>query len=138
MTGNVTPFPGGPGGIPPQQPAMMVNPAFQQWLQMKQAWDAENQKRQQQFEQACAIIKADAAHSFKIDIEADSTVAADEQAEKASRVEFLEGITPFLEVVVPALMSNPALAPLAKELGMFAVRAYPASRSLEDAFETAF
>src|SRR6185437_9560864 len=138
MTGNVTPFPGAPGGMPPQQPAMMPNPAFQQWLQMKQACDAENERRQKQFAQACEGIKEDAAASFKIDIEADSTVAADEDAEKAARTEFLKEITPFLEVVVPSLMANPALAPLAKELGMFAVRAFPASRSLDDAFETAF
>jgi len=138
MTGNVTPFPPQPGGMPPQQPAMTVNPAYLQWLQVKQVWEAENAKRQQQFLQACEIIKEDAVSSYKIDIEADSTVAADEQAEKDARVEFLKEITPFLEVVVPGLMGNPALAPLAKELGMFAVRAFPASRSLEDAFETAF
>lgn len=137
MTG-LPPQLGAPGSMPPAQPAMMPNPAFQQWLQIKQAWDAENERRQKQFVQACELIKEDAAASFKIDIEADSTVAADENAEKDARIEFLKEITPFLEVVVPGLMGNPALAPLAKELGMFAVRAFPASRSLEDAFETAF
>ena len=138
MTGNVTPFPPQPGGMPPQQPAMTVNPAYLQWLQIKQAWEAENAKRQKQFLQACEIIKEDAVSSYKIDIEADSTVAADEQAEKLARTEFLKEITPFLEVVVPGLMGNPVLAPLAKELGMFAVRAFPAAKDLEDAFETAF
>jgi hypothetical protein len=138
MTGNVTPFPGGPGGLPPQPPPMMPNPAYQQWLQVKQAWEAEQARRQKQFLAACDIIRDDTVASYKIDIEADSTVAADEQAEKDARIEFLKEITPFLEVVVPGLMGNPALAPLAKELGMFAVRAFPASRSLEDAFETAF
>src|SRR6185437_14139876 len=127
-----------PGGMPPRQPAMMLNPAFAQWMQVKQAWDAENAKRQKQFEQACELIKEDAAASYKIDIEADSTVAADEQAEKETRVEFVKEITTFLGVAVPGLLATPDLAPLAKSIGMFVVRAFPASRDLEDAFETAF
>lgn len=122
----------------PMQPGMMVNPAFVEWAQQAQAWTTEKQKRQQDFESACALIKSDAAKRFKIDIEADSTIAADEQAEKQARTEFLTAITPFLETVVPGMMANPALAPLGKEIGMFAVRAFKVSRQLEDAFETAF
>ncbi len=121
----------------PQPPAMMPNPAFQQWMQVKQAWDAETQHRQQQFMAACTLLKEDAAKSYKIDIEADSTVAADEQAEKQSRTEFLQAMTPFLEGMVPIMQQSPSLAPLISELIMFGVRAFPTSRSLEDAFETA-
>jgi len=131
---NVMPF---PGMMPQQQPQMMLNPAFQQWMQLKQAWDAETQRRQKQFEDACALIRSDAAKSYKIDIEADSTVAADEQAEKEARTEFLKAIVPFMEVMVPQMQQNPAIAPLAAEMIKFAFNAFPASRQLEDALETA-
>jgi hypothetical protein len=126
-----------PPGMPPQQPPMQLNPAFAQWMQQKQAWDAETQRRQQQFMTACQIISDDAAKSYKIDIEADSTVAADEQAEKQSRTEFVEAITPLMVQMVPIMQQNPAIAPLVSEVIMFAVRAFPTSRQLEDAFETA-
>ncbi len=124
-------------GAPPPQPAMMPNPAFQQWMQLKQMRDAEMQRRQKQFMAACQLIKEDAAKAYKIDIEADSTVAADEQAEKQSRTEFLQAITPFMEAMVPLAQSNPDFKPLISELIMFGVRAFPTSRQLEDAFETA-
>jgi hypothetical protein len=126
-----------PGMMPPQQPPMQVNPAFLQWMQQKQQWDAETQRRQKQFTAACQLISEDAAQSFKIDIEADSTVAADEQEEKKSRTEFLQVMTPFLEAMIPIAQQNPPLLPLVTELVMFGVRAFPTSRQLEDAFETA-
>jgi hypothetical protein len=116
---------------------MQINPAFLQWAQQKQAWDAETQRREKQFVSACQLISEDAAKSFKMDIEADSTVAADEQAEKQSRTEFLQAITPFMETMIPLAQQNPALVPLISELTMFAVRAFPTSRQVEEAFETA-
>lgn len=134
--GNVVPFQGGMG-LPPQQPAMMLNPAFAQWMQMKQAWDAENEKRHQKFLAACALIKEDAGKSYKIDIEADSTVAADEEAEKAARTEFLRAIVPFMEVLVPQMQQNPALRSLGAEMIKFAFHAFPSSRQLEDALDQA-
>lgn len=127
-----------PQAQPPQPMGMVPNPAFMQWQQDAQAWVAERDRRQKEFNDACALLKEDAPTRFKIDIEADSTIAADEEAEKKSRVEFLSEITPFLETVIPGMMANPALAPLAKEIGMFAVRGFKVSRPLEEAFENAF
>lgn len=127
------PMPLGPQ-MPPQ---MQINPAFLQWMQVKQAWDDETQKRQQQFMAACQLLSEDAAKSYKIDIEADSTVAADEAEEKKSRTEFMQAVTPFMEAMIPLAQMTPALAPLVSELLLFTVRGFKVSRSLEDAFETA-
>ncbi len=121
----------------PPAPPMVVNPAFLQWMQLKQMHDAETQKQQQKFLAACALIKEDAAKSYKIDIEADSTVAADEEAEKAARTEFLRAIVPFMEVIIPQMAQNPALQPLGAEMIKFAFHAFPSSRQLEDALDTA-
>ncbi len=118
-------------------PPMVPNPEFEKWAQEAQAWIAEKQKREQQFQAAYELVKSDAAKSYKIDIEADSTIAADEQAEKQARTEFLQAITPFIATVLPLMRQDPALAALGKEVILFGVRAFPISRSLEDAFETA-
>ena len=134
--GGPGPAPLSPGLGPP--PGMMINPDFMRWRQMAAAWQAERQRRELQFLSACNVIRRDASTGFKIDIEADSTVAADEQAEKMARTEFLQAIMPMLQMVVPEIQQNPAIAPLVKSLVMFGVRAFPAARSLEDSFEQAF
>ena len=41
-----------------------------------------NAQKQQAFDEACALIKSDGLHGFKLDIEADSTIAPDEDAER--------------------------------------------------------
>ncbi len=135
MSAPVPQSPMGLGAPPP--PAMVPNPAYAQWAQTAQAWLAEKQQRQQQFMAACQLISSDAIQRFKIDIETDSTVAADEQEEKRSRTEFLQAVTPFMEAMVPIAQQNPPFAPLIKELIMFGVRGFPSSRSLEESFETA-
>jgi hypothetical protein len=118
--------------------AMTLNPAFLQWRQLAQAWQAENSKRRQDFLAACQLLKDDAAGGLRIDIEADSTVAADEQAEKAARSEFLQSLLPMLQLLLPQVQANPAIAPLIKSLTMFGMHAFPAARDLEDDFEQAF
>jgi hypothetical protein len=126
----------GPQGLAP--PGMMINPDFLRWRQMAAAWQQERNRRNLQFMSACNVIRRDAATGFAIDIEADSTVAADEQAEKQARTEFLTSIMPLLQAIVPQIQTNPAIAPLAKALVLFGVRAFPAARPLEENFEQAF
>lgn len=141
---NVVPFPPNPGASPLMggQPQNTVpNPAFAAWLQQAQAVQQaqqENMRRQAQFDAAVALIKKDGIHGFKLDIEADSTIAPDEQAEKQARVEFLQQMIPMLDQVVPIAQGNPPLAALAKEMTLFAVRGFRVARPLEEAFEQAF
>lgn len=131
---------GGPGALLPQvvPPGFILNPAFVQWQQLAQAWRAERTRRQDQFLSACRVIRRDAATGYAIDIEADSTVAADEAAEKEARTEFLRSIMPMLQTLIPQVSQNPAVAELIKALTMFGVRAFPAAKGLEEVFEQAF
>jgi hypothetical protein len=127
-----------PQGAPMTPPGMMINPAFMQWTQLSRAWHAEKLRRDTQFLAACHLIRHDVASGYKIDIEADSTVAADEQAEKAARTEFLQSILPMLQLLIPQAQQNPGSVPLIHALVMFGVRAFPSARSLEQNFEEAF
>ncbi len=132
------PPPQGPVGVPP---GAQPNPAFAQWMQAYQQQQAvvqENAKRTAQFEAACALIKKDGIRGFKLDIEADSTIAPDEQAEQASRVNFLQQIVPLIQQITPIAQGNPAMAELASEIAMFAVRGFRVARTLEESFEKAF
>ena len=144
MSGALMPPPGGPPG-PPQAPGappgMMLNPAFVQWMQLQkqqQAVMAQNAQLQKQFADAVALIKKDGMHGFRLDIEADSTIAPDEQAEKAARVEFMQQFIPLMQQVVPIAQGNPPLASLAKEITLFAVRGFNVARPIEEAVEKAF
>lgn len=70
--------------------------------------------------------------SFKIDIEADSTIKMDEEEEKASRVEFLKAAGEFLS----AMQTAPPIAqPLLANMLMFGVRGFRVSREIEAQFE---
>jgi hypothetical protein len=138
-----------PGAQPtPQQPPASPSPALaayqqamQQWqqaTQQAQAIEQANAQKQKQFDDAVALIKEDDIHGFKIDIEADSTIAPDEQAEKKARTEFLGEFVPLMEQIIPLAQGNPALAALAKEIALFGVRGFPVARSLEETIEKAF
>ena len=135
MPSNVVPM---PGMAPPQ---MVPNPAFAQWQQAQQQMQAvqqANAQKQDQFDAAVALIQKDGVHGFRLDIEADSTIAPDEQAEKQARTEFLQQMIPLLQQVVPIAQGNPPLAVLAKEMTLFAVRGFRVARPLEESIEGAF
>jgi hypothetical protein len=89
----------------------------------------------QVFQQAVELLKNDALRGFRIDIETDSTVAVDQQAEQDSRVAFLTAMGGFLREAVPMAMQAPQTAPLMAEMLTFAVRGFKAGRQLEQAFD---
>jgi hypothetical protein len=112
--------------------------AWQQMAQKVQAIVADNSQKQAEFQAAVDLIKRDSAHGFRIDIEADSTIAPDEQAEKQSRTQFMQQFVPFMETMVPIAKGNPEMAELAKEFTLFVVRGWRVARPLEETIGKAF
>lgn len=84
---------------------------------------------------AITLIKQDKLRTFKIDIETDATVAADQQKEQAARVEFLTAVAPFLDKAVQAGQAAPQMVPLLMKMLDFGVRGFRAGRTLESAIE---
>jgi hypothetical protein len=113
------------GGQPPPIPP-------EQMKQMQETLKAPT------WEEISAILRSDQRRSYKIDVETDQTSQVDEQAEKASRIEFMSTIQAMMEKVLPLAMQMPAMRPLVKEAIMFVVKAYKAGRPLEEAFDEAF
>lgn len=141
MLQRAPPHPGGMPGPSLVPPRAQPNPAFAQWMQanqQRQAIVAQNAQKQTQFDAACALIRSDGVRGFKLDIEADSTIAPDEDAERAARTDFLREIVPFMEQIVPLAQGNPDMADLMSQVAMFAVRGFRVARPLEEAFEKAF
>jgi len=89
------------------------------------------------FMQACQLLQNERLRGFKVDIETDSTVAADEQEEKSSRAEFLRSVGGLLGQALPAVEKYPGIAPLIGHMVLFAVRGFRVGRELESVFEQA-
>lgn len=85
--------------------------------------------------EAIALLRQDKLRGFRIDIETDSTVQGDQEAEKAARVEFLTASTKFIETSAQVTQMVPAFAPLAAKMLMFGVRGFRVGRDLESALE---
>lgn len=112
--------PGGPPGaspaLPPQPQAPKIEPT------------------QEQIE---ALLRDGVTRRFLIDIETNSTIQADEAAEKQARTAVLEGIGKFVIAWLPIIQAEPMLVGLACQMLLFAIRAFPAARELEEAIEEA-
>jgi hypothetical protein len=81
------------------------------------------------------IMRDDKLRSYRIDVETDSTIFEDAEAEKASRVELLKSLSEFVVAWSPIIAQQPHLLPLAFELLAFGVRGFKAGRQLEDVIE---
>jgi hypothetical protein len=74
---------------------------------------------------------------FRLDIETDSTIRMDDDAEKQSRVELVTAVGGFLDKAVMAGSTAPEIIPMLGELMMFALRSFKSARPIEQAFEDA-
>lgn len=83
------------------------------------------------------LLRNDVLRDFKIDIETDSTLMPDEQADKQSRSEFLTAVTGFMGQLLPMAAQAPELGPLIGEMILFGVRGFRVGRQLEETIETA-
>jgi hypothetical protein len=89
----------------------------------------------EEFFQSVEIMRSDALRSFSIDIETDSTIAADEQMEKQGVSEFVSAMSTYLQQVFPIVQAQPAaMAPLGKML-LWMSRKFRIARDAEDELE---
>lgn len=87
------------------------------------------------WEQVQGILRDNMARSFRIDIETDSTIKVDQEAEKAARVEFLSAAGGFIQQA--ANIQDPEVRPILMEMLMFGVRGFKVGRDLETTFQVA-
>lgn len=128
-----------------QQAAMMQQMAQQQGGQPQQQApqpppippEIQELMDQPTWEEVHELIQHQVLREFRIDIETDSTIRTDEEADRAERTEFITAAGAYLERAVQAVQQAPELGPLMAEILMFGVRSHRAARSLEPVFEDA-
>jgi hypothetical protein len=74
--------------------------------------------------------------NFRIEVDADSLVQIDEDAEKQDRISFLTTMSQFLQQAVPAAQATPELAPMLLEMMKFGISAFKAGKTLEGMFDS--
>ncbi|MBL8562457.1 MAG: hypothetical protein JNN06_09265, partial [Gemmobacter sp.] len=83
------------------------------------------------FEAVHERLRRDFSRKITVQIETDSTVLADEQADKEARIEFLGAFATFVQQLAPLAATGQFDMKTVKEILLFGVRAFPKSRTLE-------
>src|SRR5690242_12154545 len=82
-----------------------------------------------------ALLRNDRMRGFRIDVETDSLVEADQNQEKANATELVAAIANFFKEFGPVVQAQPALAPMVSDLLCFALRRYKVGAELEETVE---
>jgi len=97
-------------------------------------WTPEDQPL---FQPALDLLRNDRLRTFRVDIETDSTIAMDEKAEQASRMEFLNVITGIVQNIQNVVQFKPELLNPIVETALFAANAFRSGRSVAGSWEKA-
>ncbi|MGO7726713.1 hypothetical protein ACC704_01310 [Rhizobium johnstonii] len=100
--------------LPPEMQKMMEQPTIDEVLQ---------------------LLRNDSVRGFRIDIETDSTIEPDEDAEKQRRMEFVQMVGGFMQQAGAIAQQTPMLVPVMVETLLFAARGFRAGRQLENTLE---
>jgi hypothetical protein len=125
-----------------QNPQLQQQPDAMQQLQvqMQQTMTAGMQELQKirekpTIEQVLKFLGDNRAKSFVLDIETDSTIMADENAEKQRRGEFVGVLAQLLPQLAQMITAEPRTAEFCGELLKFATAPFRAGRSLDGAID---
>lgn len=82
------------------------------------------------------VIRSDAARSFRIDIETDSTIAAQLDADRSDMNELIQGLGGFIQNLGPAVQTGFVPGEVAKTLLMSLIRRFKLGNDVEDAVDS--
>jgi hypothetical protein len=137
--GGPPPTPGAPpqgpgqGGSDPDPVQQIVSQAQQQLQQGMQ--QLQRLQDEVTIEQVLYFLKDSRAKSFTLDIETDSTIMADEDAEKQRRTEFTQVLGGLLPQLAQMIQADPKTAQFCGEVLKFATAPFRAGRSLDGAID---
>lgn len=119
-----------------QNPDQTSQVADQAQSQIQETVNALEQLREQPtIEQVLRLFKDDRIKYFVLDIETDSTIQADEDADKQRRNEFLGVLSQLLPQLASMITAEPRTAKFCGEVLKFAVKPYRAGRELDGAVD---
>ena len=97
--------------------------------------DLDEGGREQAWQAVTQLLQNEKMRGFRLDVETDSTVELNAQAQQDSRVEFLQSAGSFLQNALPVMQASPEMVPVMGEMLLFAVRSFRSGRTLESKFE---
>jgi hypothetical protein len=115
----------------PPQPGMPQQPPVSQ----DQLEDAQELIEQASVEAVMGLLRDDQARGFVIDVETDSTIQPDEDAEKTRRMEFVTSVGGLIQQAAPLVMQAPMFGAFMGEVLKFAAAGFRAGRPLEAAID---
>ena len=108
---------------PPPQPPPQPDPQILEMLE------------QPSWEEIQEVMSNDLMRDYRVDIETDSTIEAEQQEDQKNITDLLAGITNFMASVSEPIMSGIMTVDTAKTMLMAAVRRFKLGREVEDALE---
>jgi len=87
------------------------------------------------WEEILSVLRDEMVLSYRVDVETDSTIQADEMQEKQDMTELMAGMSQFVATIGPAVQSGYLPIEVAKSLMLSAVRKFKAGGELEAAIE---
>lgn len=122
-----------------QNPALMAqaqeNPEQAQQLLQKAQQEIQKLGAEVTLEKVLEFLASERVRPFALDIETDSTIQPDEDAQKKRSTEFLGALSGAIGQLGPMVQAQPESAPFVAEVLKFAVSPFRAGRSLEQAIE---
>ena len=85
--------------------------------------------------EAVALMRDERLRSYRISIDTDESQAVDSAIEQQRRTEFLTATVQFLQAIGPMVSSGAIGFEQAKQMLLFAAKAFPGARDLEDTLE---
>ena len=126
---------GGPPGAPPQ-PQQPQGPPPQVMMQLEQMQkQIQDEMEKPTVEQVMEFLRDYRTTAFILDIETDSTIQADENAEKQRRTEFIGVLAQLIPQLVQMISLDPGTATFCGETLKFAVAPFRAGRTLDGAID---
>jgi hypothetical protein len=120
---------------PQGQQMMQQQPDQVKEIQAQVQSQIEKLKKQATLDQVMKLVKDYRARAFTFDIETDSTIQADEAAEKQQRNEFTGVLSQLLPQLAQMIAAEPKTAPFCGQLLKFVTAPYRAGRALESAID---
>ena len=120
----------------PQAAEQQLQQAQQQVIQKYQG-QLEKVSQTVTLEDVMDLLRDQTIRPFVLDIETDSTIQPDEQAEKEARTEFVQALGSLIQQFAPVMQMSPAMAPMVGEIIKFALAPYRAGRELEGKIDEA-
>jgi hypothetical protein len=118
----------------PDQGNAIMQAASQQMQQIQS--EIERAMTKPTIEQVLDFLHDHRARAFVLDIETDSTIMADENAEKQRRTEFVQALANIMPQLGQMIAADPGAAELCGDILKFSSSAFRASRTLDNSIDT--